>query len=228
MSGRRLLATALAMALVALGLAALGPEPEVLRQAVTHPQGLSDASGPDVVVLAWAALLAWSVWAWGAVGLALTAAGALPGLAGAAARCLLRVVLPAGARRATAVALGIGIGAGLGAPALAVAAPAAPPVTAAPDWPRTPAGTAPDWPQVEAPAAASEAPAPAGDEHVVVRGDCLWDIAEAYLRRTTGAVPGDRAIADAVTAWWSANAAVIGPDPDLLLPGQVLHPPRST
>jgi hypothetical protein len=31
-----------------------------------------------------------------------------------------------------------------------------------------------------------------------------------------------------VDAWWSANADVIGPDPDLLLPGQVLQPPTHT
>ena len=32
-------------------------------------------------------------------------------------------------------------------------------------------------------------------------------------------------IARAVHAWWTANADVIGPDPDQLLPGQVLRPP---
>jgi hypothetical protein len=31
-----------------------------------------------------------------------------------------------------------------------------------------------------------------------------------------------------VHAWWVANAGVIGPDPDLLLPGQVLRPPPSS
>jgi hypothetical protein len=33
-------------------------------------------------------------------------------------------------------------------------------------------------------------------------------------------------VAAAVQAWWRTNAAVIGPDPDLLLPGQVLQPPH--
>jgi nucleoid-associated protein YgaU len=35
-------------------------------------------------------------------------------------------------------------------------------------------------------------------------------------------------VAAAVDAWWHANAAVIGPDPDLLLPGQVLRPPPAS
>ena len=67
-------------------------------------QRTADTAGPDVLVLSAAGLLAWAVWAWGAVGLALTAATALPGLLGGAARLLLQVVLPAGARRSAALA----------------------------------------------------------------------------------------------------------------------------
>jgi hypothetical protein len=32
-------------------------------------------------------------------------------------------------------------------------------------------------------------------------------------------------VAAATHAWWQANVDVIGPDPDRLLPGQVLVPP---
>src|SRR4051795_13565414 len=46
-----------------------------------------------------AGLLAWVVWAWGVLGLALTAASALPGMVGGAARLATHVVLPAGAPR---------------------------------------------------------------------------------------------------------------------------------
>jgi nucleoid-associated protein YgaU len=60
---------------------------------------------------------------------------------------------------------------------------------------------------------------------VVVRGDCLWHIAADRLRQQQGRAPTDGEVALAVRAWWTANAAVIGPDPDLLLPGQVLRPP---
>jgi nucleoid-associated protein YgaU len=61
---------------------------------------------------------------------------------------------------------------------------------------------------------------------VVVRGDCLWDIAAGRLA-ASGSRPTDAEIATAVQAWWSVNADVIGPDPDLILPGQVLRAPQS-
>jgi nucleoid-associated protein YgaU len=60
------------------------------------------------------------------------------------------------------------------------------------------------------------------DEVVVRRGDTLWDIAARHL--------GPHAPAAEVAAewprWHAANVTVIGPDPDLLLPGQRLLPPR--
>jgi hypothetical protein len=59
----------------------------------------------------------------------------------------------------------------------------------------------------------------------VLRGECLWSIAEADLLARTGSVPTVAEVAVAVDRWWTANAAVIGDDPDLLLPGQVLRPP---
>jgi hypothetical protein len=214
MSTRRLVGTTLGMALAGVLLAHLGPDLAGLRAALAHPQHVADTDRPDAVVLAWAATLAWAVWGWGVAGLGLTAASAIPGLLGRVAGAMLRGVLPAGARRAAALALGIGLGVGVGAPAFASPAPGES-TAAAPDWPSAvpaPADPAPDW------------PAPAAGDHVVVRGDCLWDIAAS--RSTTDAGrPTDPEIAEAVHAWWTANRSVIGPDPDLLLPGQVLHPP---
>src|SRR4051794_953035 len=119
MSTRRLLVTTLAMALVGVVLGHLGPDATALREAFADPQRVCDAAGPDTVVLSWAAALAWAVWAWGVLGLGLTAVSAVPGLLGRTARMLLHLVLPAGARRAAAVALGLGLGVGIGAPALA-------------------------------------------------------------------------------------------------------------
>jgi nucleoid-associated protein YgaU len=234
MSLRRLAATALAMASIAVVLAALSPGTAVLRSAVTHPQQLTDAAGPEAVVLAWSALLAWLTWAWGTLGLALTALSAVPGLVGAAARLFLRAVLPAGARRGAALALGIGLGVGLAAPAYAAPAPI--PVPAgAPDWAPAPSAAVPSaavpaltGPAVAAPRATTDAPdwpAAAPGAYTVVPGDCLWDLAATRLQGTSGAAPGDDEVAAAVTAWWRANAATIGPDPDLLRPGQVLLPP---
>jgi hypothetical protein len=63
------------------------------------------------------------------------------------------------------------------------------------------------------------------DEGVVVRrGDSLWSITGRYL--------GPSATADEIARewprWHEANRQVIGDDPDLIRPGQVLHPPASS
>jgi hypothetical protein len=223
MSMRRLVLTATAMAGIGLLLHAVTPGWPELALALTHPQRMADTAGADAVVLCLAGAAAAAVWAWGALGLLLTAAGSLPGALGAAGRLLARAVLPAGARRAAALALGVGIG--LGGPLLTGSALAAPVATSAvPDWPAASLADAPvpDWPAPPAPN--SPTPHPAG-AHVVVPGDCLWDIAADRLRAGTGRAPTDAQVATAVQSWWRANASAIGPDPDLLLPGQVLQPP---
>ncbi|CAO5147575.1 LysM domain-containing protein [Frankia sp. AiPs1] len=64
----------------------------------------------------------------------------------------------------------------------------------------------------------------AGDQNqevVVRRGDTLWTIAARHL--------GPDATKDQIAAewprWWAANSAVIGHDPNVILPGQRLTPP---
>lgn len=249
MTVQRWVTTTLLMGVVGAGLLALRPDAELVRAAVTGPQQLLDTGGPDVllVLLAWA--LAALCWAWGVLGLVLTGLSTLPGLAGRAAGVAVLVLVPAGIRRVAAVAVGVSLvatpavavpGPPAGGAALSVAASdVAVPPGPAPDWPTSgqaappppeagatapPAGTptvsdttdtgpVPDWP----------APPPAG-AHVVVRGDTLWDLAASRLT-ASGRAPSAAAVATAVQAWWQANAGVIGDDPDLLLPGQVLLPP---
>jgi nucleoid-associated protein YgaU len=59
-------------------------------------------------------------------------------------------------------------------------------------------------------------------ERVVVRrGDSLWSIAA----RDLGPGASDAEVAAQWPRWWHANRAVIGPDPDLILPGTRLRPP---
>ncbi|KON73905.1 hypothetical protein M768_07310 [Cellulosimicrobium cellulans F16] len=58
---------------------------------------------------------------------------------------------------------------------------------------------------------------------VVVRGDSLWSIAARHL--PDGA--SDAQVADAVQRWYAANVGVVGDDPDLVRPGQVLVAPAS-
>ena len=96
--------------------------------------------------------------------------------------------------------------------------PAAGPAAAGDD--RTTEDTPPPTP---APGAVATAPgeptaAPPPGVYVVRQGDCLWRIAARHLG--AGATP-----AEIDLAWrhiYDANRAVIGPDPDLLLPGQQL------
>ena len=69
------------------------------------------------------------------------------------------------------------------------------------------------------------APAPTSSRAVEVRpGDTLWGIAARSL-------PGDASVADIARAtqrWHHANRAVIGDDPDLIIPAQVLDPPTGS
>ncbi|WNV74738.1 LysM domain-containing protein [Geodermatophilus sp. DSM 44513] len=240
MSVRRLVGTAVAMAVAAVCLRAVTPDLSAVTGAGLDLQRAVDTTGADTVLLAAVAALAWVAWAWGALGLVLTALSALPGVAGTLARALTQCVLPAGARRATAVALGVGLV--TGGPLLTgcttpgpvtttvVAASAHHPVA---DWPAPPSSTSSPAPAADRPPLPTgtgpvrDWPGPSDGDHVVLRGECLWDIAAADLARRTGGTPSDAQVATAVAAWWQANAAVIGPDPDLLLPGQVLRPPAS-
>jgi nucleoid-associated protein YgaU len=235
MSARRLVLTAVSMGLIAMVLGALTPAAADMTGALTAPQQTVDTMGTDSLVIAAAGLLAWSVWAWGALGLALTAASALPGMLGGAARLATQVILPAGARRSAALVLGLGLGvagplAGVAVPVVASSALAAVPAAGVPDWPAAPAAAAaaapvsdsvPDWPT-------DPSAVPDEGSHVVVRGDCLWHIAAARLLEQSGSTPTDGEVTRAVHAWWAANADVIGPDPDRLLTGQVLRPPGPT
>lgn len=232
MSVRRLLPPVLAMGAFAWALTALTPGPDELVTALTAPQRTADAAGPDALVLTAAGVLAWSVWAWGALGLTLTAASALPGVLGTMARLGTQVVLPAGARRGAGLLLGLGLGVAGPVTGIGVSVAVAPAASAAP------AGDVPDWPAAVAPSATPtrtsmpdwpvDPPAPPDQgSHVVVRGDCLWDIVRTRLHEQTGHPPSDGQTARAVHAWWTANAGVIGADPDLLLPGQVLRAPTA-
>jgi hypothetical protein len=79
---------------------------------------------------------------------------------------------------------------------------------------------------VSGPATWRTAPATAhgsahGAEVVVIRGDSLWRI----VRRALGPEASDAEVARAWPRWYAANRDVIGDDPALVLPGQVLRPP---
>jgi nucleoid-associated protein YgaU len=60
-----------------------------------------------------------------------------------------------------------------------------------------------------------------GVTHVVQSGDTLWSIAARYAPDGAGAA----GIAASWPTWYAANRALIGADPDLIRPGQVLQAP---
>lgn len=100
-----------------------------------------------------------------------------------------------------------------------------------PAWKAAPAGVAPEW-TPSAPltepgllarrAARTNASVPAGEApEVVVEGDTLWSIAA----RRSGPFANDVDVALNWPKWYAANKELIGDDPSLLRPGQVLQPP---
>lgn len=116
----------------------------------------------------------------------------------------------------------------LGTPALPPAAAPAPdpapsPVPHSPDMnPHWTPSPAPLDPRTLAAAALRGQDAPAGTAEVTVRtGDSLWNICAAAL----GPLASDVDVALAWPRLYQANRGVIGPDPGLLLPGQVLRIP---
>lgn len=196
-----------------------------LVHGLAGPSTWVDRVGADHAAATFAAAALWCVAVWVAIGLLSAVAGALPGAAGRSADRLARLVLPITIYRLVAGAAGLGV---LLAPAAAGATPPTPSSSApAPSWPSDAPLPAPSWPTTAPPhhQATHDAPARArrsAPHPVVVQsGDTLWSIAADHLPRD--ARPAQ--IARAWPRWYGANRAVIGDDPDLIHPGQVLHVP---
>ncbi|QGH68860.1 LysM peptidoglycan-binding domain-containing protein [Pseudactinotalea sp. HY158] len=68
-------------------------------------------------------------------------------------------------------------------------------------------------------------PRASSTRYEVRRGDSLWSITAAHLGGSNA--PADREVAAAWPQLYDTNSDVIGTDPDLILPGQVLHLPTS-
>lgn len=220
--------------LVVLGLSAAAAA--MARVAVGLPRAATPDLAAALTLLAAAASALLLMWL--AASVTLTAvAEILPRhrLAGVAT-----ATTPAAVRRLVCLALGVAVAGGTLAPATAddgTVVVASEPAALDPVWtPGPPAAPTaaldPGWtPAVPAPAPRA-APSPelltgvpqqvAEPEEVVVRrGDTLWDLAARVLPPTAT----DAEIAGEWPRWYTANAAVIGPDPDLLLPGQRLRVP---
>ena len=62
---------------------------------------------------------------------------------------------------------------------------------------------------------------PSGERVTVMAGDTLWDLAAAQL----GSLATSTEVAELWPRWYELNRLVVGPDPDILLPGQILVVP---
>lgn len=210
-------------------LVVLGPRASDLPGRPLSPGGWTGwiaGQRPDETIAAVAGLAAYAVVAWLSVGLLAAAAGRLPGAMGRRAQRVAEALTPVALRRLTAAAMGAALGLGGAAPAQADTDPAGL------DWPAATATATPATAAAPRAARASAVPpvptgpTPRADRQpateVTVRpGDCLWTIAAQHL---PGA-PTAAQIADSWPRWYEANRDVIGPEPDLVLPGQRLTPP---
>lgn len=232
-------ATALAVVLVVCDLTILDlarPRASVAHL-LAHPQRWVALHGADRAALELARTGLWTIAAWLALGIAVTAASQLPGGLGRLASAVARRTVPAALRKILAGATGAAIaltpiaagtawaGAAQAQPRVhAVASARASPATEPQiDWPRTPAPESPavPWPGTTSEAGAGGTSRSAPADVVVMPGDSLWLIAARRL--------GPHAIGQQIAAtwprWYRANARTIGPDPGRLLPGQHLHAP---
>jgi LysM domain len=187
------------------------------------------------------ALVACGVWAWAVltvtVGEALVLradAGPLPAARRTGAR--RTPLVPGGARRLVLAACGVALVSGLAQPALAAGSPHAlhhrhpwglSGLSGLSGLPLPERAVAPDRGHRAASLRPSTAPSvPAPTRTVVVRpGDSLWSIAARDLPAGTRPAEAVPWIARRWRAIYAANRAVIGADPDVLLPGQRLEVP---
>jgi nucleoid-associated protein YgaU len=204
--------------------------------AAPSPASAAGALGRGDLGLALSAVcggLALLVAAWLLGSALLVLAAAVPGRLGRVADRVARRCVPAALRTAMVAALTVGATAGPGLAGVANAdthrpatprhslpdldRPASPHLQPPPSQQRaTPA------PTYSHPAAVRPEPTRSQQDAVVVRGgDTLWGIAERALGPTAAAAD----VAAAWPRWWAANRDVIGPDPDLIHPGQRLVAP---
>jgi resuscitation-promoting factor RpfA len=213
----------------AAALVMLRPDAIQLARYLTAPTETVRRVGADAAAAEIAQAALWCIAVWVAVGLAACAASALPGACGHLADRFARHVLPATVYRLMAGAAGLGV---LLSPAAAGACPHPAPTasTPAPQWPSDTPLPAPAWPATPvhrsaarpaAPVAPAPAPIPRARTVLVQPGDTLWSIAADHL--PAGAGPGR--VARAWPRWFATNRAVVGADPDLIRPGEVLHAP---
>jgi hypothetical protein len=177
----------------------------------------SPGVGPDADIVAGCEWLAFAVAGYLCIAIAATLTAILT-----SAAPLARLAPPV-IRRIVEVAVSTGLSALLAGTGVAAAGthPGGPASVGSLDWPGMP-----DRTQVP-----GRPPAPTRPDAVVVvqPGDSLWTIAARHLEmRQPGRAPSRAEIAAAWPAWWQANRAAIGTDPNVIRPGQHLTVPPTT
>jgi len=213
---RRAAATAVLGGAIAAVLLLVRPHPVELTHRLAAPGAALQQTGSDVVLAEVSATLLWLVAAWLALGLAAALLAATPGVVGRLFDAASRKLLPSALRRVVAGSAGLSV--------LLAPVPAAVATTATPVHQLVAAALpAPVWPGAAAPDSRPDPP-PTPARSVRVRpGDSLWLITAHRLG--PGAEAAD--IAADWPRWYATNRAVIGDDPDLIRPGQVLTAPSA-
>jgi nucleoid-associated protein YgaU len=214
-SMRRSAATTVLSGAVAAVLSLVRPHPVAVSHRLASPALALRQAGTDALLAEVSATLLWFVAAWLALGIVATLLASTPGLAGRLFGAASRRLLPAAVRRIVAGSAGLGV---LLAPVPAAIATSAAPI----GQPVAAALPAPVWPGAASPVHRPDPPPAPAKRSVRVRpGDSLWLIAAHRLG--PNARPAD--VAAAWPRWYAANRDVIGADPDLIRPGQLLTPP---
>lgn len=226
-------ATALIAATGALGARLVAVWPQVLASSQQWP--IPSSAAIDALVAAPLLAAGTVVAAWWGLSLALITISLVADRAGMHSAALVRcvhAVAPRALRRLAAAGVSAGLGAGLTFSAVGAQA-----AQELPDlgWTTTaqvaavhvtstdptslgdPAPQAPETHSLDGDARPDLSPGVV----VVAPGDTLWDLAAAHL--PPGAT--DAQIATSWHAWYELNVTVIGSDPDLLQPGQLLQVP---
>jgi hypothetical protein len=173
----------------------------------------------DEAVAVAAAGTLWLCLAWVALGTLVELGTLVPGAIGGGCASVAAAVAPRAMRGLVVASLGISVldaTAASGAIAAAVSPPSATPPAFETDHvlgaaPRSAVGT---LPPLDRPGARPLV--------TVEAGDCLWTI----VRRHLGPQASAAEIATEWPRWYAANRTLIGPDPDLIQPGQQLAVPR--
>lgn len=219
------------VAAAAVALALLRAAPGQTVALLAQPHASVAAHGSTAAAVTVADLAAFLTAAWLGLGAASALVSVAPGAVGRLGAVAARAVLPRAVVGLAAGAAGMGILTAAAGCAQAADAgrpgPATPVVTTARSAASASTLPAPAIPTDPAPVADPPPPpqvTPRAPIAVVTvqPGDSLWRIAG----RSLGAQATPARIAVTWPQWFAANRDTIGPDPDYLVPGEVLHAPE--